>query len=136
MSNFNYNTEAKKYSRRIDVKNSTGEEIISYVRFKTEQYKKEEWFDEELWETFVYDFEHFTLQHWELTDKGTLQSLRKTLRSAGVNVKKDETSVWHALDQMVNLYEFVPWSEKEIKKSLKDKSFTFTSGKILCLLEN
>ncbi|RKF53786.1 hypothetical protein GcM3_215036, partial [Golovinomyces cichoracearum] len=55
--------------------------------------KREEWFDEDLWETFTYDFEKFNLDNWKMAEKGILQSLRKTLRSAGVNVKKDEVVV-------------------------------------------
>ncbi|KAI6245561.1 hypothetical protein HI914_06745 [Erysiphe necator] len=101
-----YNTESKKYNRRIDPKNSSEDETIGYIRFKAEQYKREEWFDEDLWETFAYDFENFDLEHWKKAEKGILQSLRKILRSAG------------------------------IKKSLKDKSFKFSSGKILWLLKN
>ncbi|RKF72089.1 hypothetical protein GcM1_249173 [Golovinomyces cichoracearum] len=55
--------------------------------------KREEWFDEDLWETFTYDFEKFNLENWKMAEKRILQSLRKTLRSASVNVKKDEAVV-------------------------------------------
>ncbi|POS82713.1 hypothetical protein EPUL_005350, partial [Erysiphe pulchra] len=129
-------TYAKKYNRRIDLENVSDDDIIGYIRFKCGQYKREEWFDEDLWETFAYDFENFNLEHWKKAEKGALQSLRKTLRSAGVNVQKDEVNVWDALAYMVNSKIFPPWTEDQIKKTLKDKSFKFTSGKILWLLEN
>ncbi|RKF84393.1 hypothetical protein GcM1_090008 [Golovinomyces cichoracearum] len=71
-----------------------------------------------------------------MAEKEILQSLRKTLRSVGVNVKKDEVVVWDALNEMTTTTKFPPWTEDKIRKSLRDKSFNFTSGKIRWLLEN
>ncbi|RKF59135.1 hypothetical protein OnM2_062062, partial [Erysiphe neolycopersici] len=136
MSSYNFNAESKKYTRRINLESATEEDITGYIRFKIELYKREEWFDEDLWETFTYDFENFNLDIWKKVEKGILQSLRKTLRSAGVNVPKDEVTVWDALTTTVSTTKFPVWTEDQIKKSIKDKSFQFTSGQIQWLLEN
>ncbi|TQS34492.1 hypothetical protein Golomagni_05121, partial [Golovinomyces magnicellulatus] len=109
---YNFNAESKKYNRRIDIQNASEDDISGYIRFKTELYKREEWFDEDLWETFIYDFEQFNIKNWKMAEKGILQSLRKTLRSAGVNVKKDEVVVWDALTEMTGTTMFPPWTEE------------------------
>ncbi|RKF79925.1 hypothetical protein GcC1_041019 [Golovinomyces cichoracearum] len=97
---YNFNAESKEYNRRIIPQGASEDDISGYIKFKTELYKREEWFDEDLWETFSYDFEQFNLDNWKMAEKGILQSIRKTLRSAGVNVKKDEVLVWDALNKM------------------------------------
>ncbi|KAI1004853.1 hypothetical protein K3495_g3367 [Podosphaera aphanis] len=68
--------------------------------------------------------------------KTILQSLRKALRSAGVDVKKDEVVVWDTLAEMIGTTKLPPWTEEQTKKSLRYKSFEFTSGKIPWQLEN
>ncbi|KAI1001772.1 hypothetical protein K3495_g6428 [Podosphaera aphanis] len=62
-----------------------------------------------------------------MAEKGILQSLRKALRSVGVNVKKDEVVVCDTLAEMIGITKFPPWTEEKIKKPLKDKLFEFTS---------
>ncbi|RKF71125.1 hypothetical protein GcC1_106018 [Golovinomyces cichoracearum] len=46
-----------------------------------------------------------------MAEKGILQSLRKTLRSAGVNFKKDEVVVWDSRNEMTSTTKFPPWIE-------------------------
>ncbi|RKF55760.1 hypothetical protein GcC1_201029 [Golovinomyces cichoracearum] len=133
---YNFNVESKKYNRRIDPQSASEDDFSGYIKFKTELYEREKWFDENLWETFTYYFEKFNLDNWKMAEKEILQSLRKTLRSAGVHVNKDEVVVWDALNEMTTTTKFSPWTEDQIKKSLRDKSFNFTSGKIQWLLEN
>ncbi|RKF75419.1 hypothetical protein GcM3_084018 [Golovinomyces cichoracearum] len=64
---YNFNAESKKYNRRIDPRSASENDISGYTKFKTELYKREEWSDEDLWETFTYDFEKFNLDNWKMT---------------------------------------------------------------------
>lgn len=108
---YNFNAESKKYNRRINPQGASEDDISGYIKFKSELYKREEWFDEDLWETFSYDFEQLNLDNWNMAEKGILQSLRKTLRSAGVNFKKDEVVVWDSRNEMTSTTKFPPWIE-------------------------
>ena len=76
----------KKWGRGIDLQSddTSIEDINDFVKFKTFKYKAYNFKDDELWEQYKEDFQHFTLQIFKDCNQLTIQRLRILLRNNGV----------------------------------------------------
>jgi hypothetical protein len=66
---------------KVDVITFRPTEIGLYIKWKIEQYKRDKWRDDDLWELFVKDFRTFTVDIFAATTNLTIQKLRSYLQS-------------------------------------------------------
>ncbi|KAI6245448.1 hypothetical protein HI914_06494 [Erysiphe necator] len=120
---------------KIDLALATAEDLKTFCENKSQLYKNDEVFDDELHYLYQYDFKGWDTTHFEQCGLRQAQKLRKLLRQNGVYMEKSKAQgVFKDIANALSL-EYEPWSKLQISNALQeDSAFAFTSPNITCLI--
>ncbi|KAI6247198.1 hypothetical protein HI914_04789 [Erysiphe necator] len=118
----------EKWLDGIDI-SSSPTELADYISLKCDEYTFTESTDEDLHELVQLDFQKWDSTIFNKVRLPTLQRFRNLLRQHGIYVRKTKVSCSIAIAEALNS-QYREWAKSEVEEIIKDKTFSYVSGKL------